>query len=331
MRVKKLFIGALLILGIFTYSVPVSAGEGDWKALYIDYVKQYKEKLSYIGIDEIVEPKFKLVYIDEDNIPELYINGTSTASGDELCTYYNGKISTLHLYNYGLSYIEKRNLLCDSGGRMDVYYDNIYKIENGEFIRLYKGDYGAKYNSDIQWDEVNNKPIYEYYWNGKEVSEEDYNKMLNSVFNKNSAKEAYNATVGLEDIILQISKVESRTNTKLTKPISVILNGRSLNFNVKPYIEKGTTMVPMRAIFEALGANVDYDKYTKKITAQKGDTVIELAAGSNSAVINGKLHTLSVLVANRNGSTMIPLRFVSEALGADVGWNADTKTVTIEY
>lgn len=113
------------------------------------------------------------------------------------------------------------------------------------------------------------------------------------------------------------------------KPITVTLNGNKLTFSENPYIESGTTMVPMRAIFEALGASVDYDTETKTITATKGSTVIKLFANSDTATVNGKEVTLTSPVANKNGTTMVPLRLVSEALGAEVSWDAETKVVTI--
>ena len=58
--------------------------------------------------------------------------------------------------------------------------------------------------------------------------------------------------------------------------ISVVLNGNEISFEQPPYIENGATRVPMRKIFESLGATVDYDADTKTITAKKDNTVIEL-------------------------------------------------------
>lgn len=111
--------------------------------------------------------------------------------------------------------------------------------------------------------------------------------------------------------------------------ISVILNDENLIFDVEPYIENGTTMVPMRKIFEKLGSEVNYEAQTKTITAQKGSTIIELVTNSNIAKINGRQVTLAVPIENKNGTTMVPLRFIAEALGAEVNWDGDTKVITI--
>ncbi len=121
----------------------------------------------------------------------------------------------------------------------------------------------------------------------------------------------------------------SLVNETFKNDISVVLNGNELSFEQPPYIENGTTRVPMRKIFEALGATVDYNASTKTITAKKGDTSVELVAGASSAKINGKQTALSASVTNKNGSTMVPLRFVSEALGAEVAWDGTSRTITI--
>ncbi|MBQ7264605.1 MAG: copper amine oxidase N-terminal domain-containing protein [Firmicutes bacterium] len=113
--------------------------------------------------------------------------------------------------------------------------------------------------------------------------------------------------------------------------IDIVVNGVSLQFDENPYITNSTTMVPMRAIFEALGADVTYDTDTKIITAHKGTAVIKLQTGSDIVYINNVPTKLPIPVENKNGHTMIPLRFVSEALGAEVTWNGESKSVFINY
>ena len=121
----------------------------------------------------------------------------------------------------------------------------------------------------------------------------------------------------------------SLVNEVFENNISVILNGNELSFDQPPYIENGTTRVPMRGIFESIGATVEYDSATKTITARKGSTVIELAIGLSTAKINGKTVTLNASVTNKNGRTMVPLRFVSEAFGAEVAWDGENRVISI--
>lgn len=111
--------------------------------------------------------------------------------------------------------------------------------------------------------------------------------------------------------------------------ISIILNGKPLNFSQAPYMANDTTMVPMRVIFEALGADVNYDSDSQKITATKGDIVVELMLGEKSAKKNGENIALDAAAVTKNGNTMVPLRFVAEALQAQVDWNGSLQIIAI--
>ena len=111
--------------------------------------------------------------------------------------------------------------------------------------------------------------------------------------------------------------------------IKVYLDGQQMSFSVQPRIEYGTTLVPMRAIFEALGADVQYNGYEKKITATKNDTIIILYLNSKTAYVNNTVNILDVPAKAINGVTLVPLRFVSESLNANVDWNGSTQTITI--
>ncbi len=108
----------------------------------------------------------------------------------------------------------------------------------------------------------------------------------------------------------------------------VVLDGRALNFDVPPVVQDGRTLVPMRAVFEALGAQVGWDEATRTVTAAKGGTEIKLTLGG-MAFKNGSPVGLDVPARLVNGRTMVPLRFVSEALGCQVAWDGATRTVAI--
>lgn len=108
----------------------------------------------------------------------------------------------------------------------------------------------------------------------------------------------------------------------------VVLDGRTISFDVPPTIENDRTMVPLRAIFEALGAAVQWDDATQTVTATKAETEIKLVIGGN-AYKNGEPVYLDVPAKLMNDRTMVPLRFVSEAMGCQVYWNDATETVTI--
>lgn len=113
----------------------------------------------------------------------------------------------------------------------------------------------------------------------------------------------------------------------VAQDISVQLDGRTLQFDQPPAMIGGRLMVPLRGIFEALKADVVYDGATRSIQATKGTRVVQLQLGSRTAIIDGKTMFLDVPADTIGGRTMVPLRFVSESLGADVKWDGPSKTV----
>jgi len=111
--------------------------------------------------------------------------------------------------------------------------------------------------------------------------------------------------------------------------ITVIINGQVQSFPQPPVAIDGTTLVPLRGIFEALGAKVEWDGATQTASAVKGDMQVSVQLNNKTGYVNGKAVTLNVAPQAINGSTMVPLRFISESLGAKVEWDGATRTVTI--
>ncbi|MBE0450856.1 MAG: hypothetical protein IBX70_08415 [Clostridia bacterium] len=99
--------------------------------------------------------------------------------------------------------------------------------------------------------------------------------------------------------------------------------------DITPIIEEGRTLVPLRAIFESLEAEVGWDPIDRKVTATKGETTIILYIGNKLASVNGLSVTLDVPPKILNERTLVPLRFVSESFGADVGWDGVNRIVTV--
>ncbi len=112
---------------------------------------------------------------------------------------------------------------------------------------------------------------------------------------------------------------------------SVYINvfGKIIKNDVAPVIVGDRTMLPIRVVAEALGADVDWDAELQKVTITKGDTVIELFIGETTAYVNGNAVQLDAAPFIDNDRTYLPVRFVSEYLGAIVYWDADTRTVTV--
>jgi hypothetical protein len=112
--------------------------------------------------------------------------------------------------------------------------------------------------------------------------------------------------------------------------IGVNVDGRAVVFSgTPPQQVQGRVLVPLRGVLEAMGAYVEYQAATGTILASKGATQIRMRLGDRNAVVNGSNVTLDVPAMSVGGRTMVPLRFVGEALGADVRWNASTQVVDI--
>lgn len=129
---------------------------------------------------------------------------------------------------------------------------------------------------------------------------------------------------------------EKLTSTGISFPLlvlddwmTVVVNGDYMIFEQPPTVVDGTTLVPMRAIFEKLGASVVWRASDRTITAKKGKTTIWLQLGNANAKVGAVARKLEAAPRTVNGSTMVPLRFVSEALGAGVKWDDRLMTITI--
>jgi hypothetical protein len=114
-------------------------------------------------------------------------------------------------------------------------------------------------------------------------------------------------------------------------PLRVVVNGNRINFpDAQPFIdENGRTQVPVRFVSEALGADVGWDGKTKTVTIEQGRNKITLVVGKSDYTVNGKTMEMDTTVLLLEDRTFVPVRFVSEGLGANVEWNASIRTVYI--
>ena len=110
---------------------------------------------------------------------------------------------------------------------------------------------------------------------------------------------------------------------------SVLVNGQRLSLDIPPLLEQGRVLVPMRAIFEAVGASVDWNEQTQTVAGRKGDMEVVLKIGDVNARVSGKKVVLDVPAKIASSRTFVPLRFVGESLGATVDWNAAARQVIV--
>ncbi|MNR17311.1 hypothetical protein D3C85_1339630 [compost metagenome] len=115
----------------------------------------------------------------------------------------------------------------------------------------------------------------------------------------------------------------------ISSQVSVAINGNDQKFEQSPVIVNGSTFTPLRAIFEAMGAKVDYDAATRSVTATKGSTTVKLTLDQSTVYVNGKAIQLEEAARLVNGYTLAPARFVGETFGGSVSWDGTSRTVTI--
>lgn len=122
---------------------------------------------------------------------------------------------------------------------------------------------------------------------------------------------------------------EIKINTS-NNDVKVKISGNTVFFDQNPIIYNDRTMVPMRKIFEELGAAVTWDGNTRTASGKRGDRTVKITVGSNKMYVNSKSITLDTAPIILSERTLVPVRAVAEGLGCDVDWIGDTSTVTIE-
>lgn len=179
---------------------------------------------------------------------------------------------------------------------------------------------------------------------GISIENETLNKIV-SIFVKLLAKNQLTTLLGNIDIIpvghypelclawLDVADETTFTNKDklfvISQGISVTLNGSPILFDQPPVLQNDRTLVPLRAIFEALGATVEWDNSTQTVTSTKDGKTIILIIGSNILYVDGTPITLDVPAQLLNARTLVPVRAVAESFDCNVDWNGSTQTVVI--
>jgi len=136
------------------------------------------------------------------------------------------------------------------------------------------------------------------------------------------------------------AKVASTTVKLQIGKINFTVNGQARTLDSPPIIKNSRTLLPLRAIIEALEGTISWDASEKKVTvtlsSNSGDNVIELWIGKNTVKVNGvdtpiDATNAKVVPEIINGRTMLPLRFISESLGAKVDWNGTAQAITVTW
>lgn len=130
-------------------------------------------------------------------------------------------------------------------------------------------------------------------------------------------------------LVVLVSVYPVVTNAAESAP-KVVINGEVQSYDEDPIVENGRTLVPLRGIFEALGATVDYDSGVELITANYGEREVKMFINERTAYVDDVKVGLEVpSKVTKNYRTLVPIRFIGESLGALVNWDGATNTIQI--
>ncbi len=149
-----------------------------WQEAYLQYLSN--------DSDPQIQSGYTLINIEDSGIPQIVEVGDCEATGCRIVHYGNGKVHVTQLNRLYFTYIPYGNLLCNSEGLMDCYYDLVYRLKDGELTLIASGYYGAEDNSNVQFDD-NGDPIYQYEWEGTPMSRSDYQKELSQTYDSSQA------------------------------------------------------------------------------------------------------------------------------------------------
>ncbi len=157
--------------------------DGEWQKAYVDYLKSNPpEDGSYT---------YALIYVNDDDIPELVIDTGFEAGGCQIMTFHDGATDVLQTSRLYFTYIERGNLLNNCAGHMGYYYDYIYSIEDGKWVDVFSGEYsGFADDGEPEYDEETGRYICtDYMINGKETDEAGYYRELDKVYDSSKQKD----------------------------------------------------------------------------------------------------------------------------------------------
>lgn len=134
---------------------------------------------------------------------------------------------------------------------------------------------------------------------------------------------------GMAAALVEYPKKLAEEAAKEAARIKIRVDGHELIMDVDPEIRNGRTMIPVRVVSEALGADVDWNNATKTVTLTRAGTVITMTLGSTTATVNGKPVEIDAPPYISGTRTLVPIRFVSEFFGQIVSWDNATHTARI--
>lgn len=267
-----------------------------------------------IGYDGVVTVEELSDYLDENEAQDKY---------DEFDTYWEDRERALTVFNDGLveNDVNSSYDYRDINGNNYAFYDNM----NPGWSSGYNLGLMHEIQYDFSYIGAEGGPTYDV---GDEADTYIYTVFSDDV---NCCMERADVRPFDDNGYALMTYKGKQYIVKLKRGFipTVFYDDEKIEFDQIPVIENGRTLVPLRAIFEKIGAEVDWNEADKTVTAQKDDTQISLTIDNTTAVKNGEKIELDVPAKIVNGRTLVPVRFVADCFGVDVDWNGVMQEVIL--
>lgn len=257
----------------------------------------------YYGYLPMVYPQIKLIsyfntrVMSETNDYSLY---TSEALQQ---TYYEVTRQNLYIHDNPLSIGNSYTKLVDE--------EVPARLTLGTYVHLYDTQqYKVEYRVDGVWTALSDKPPFRV------------------TLGLSSGRHDITASVLSSDGLLLLQNTVTVT---ATDEVSIVYNGRLIEGDVPPVVSEGRTLVPLRLIFTAMGAEVSWDPQTRTVVSTLGDRTVRMTVDEKEIERDGEKFVLEVAPTVRNNRTLVPVRAVAESFGAEVRWDSKSRTVQIDF
>ena len=207
------------------------------------------------------------------------------------------------------------------------------RVNGGDWITA--DSYNPKYNLDpifVQF--VSGGLTSAFYRSGEQASldlEQNYYEFRSCFAIGNQAGSPYSNTVSLGRGGNYANGYIRMTVGSKTMNVNGEIRDVDPGYNTAPVIINGRTLVPIRAVVEAMGGNVGWDADVRQVTLNANGIAVAMYIGSANYYVNGQGQTMDTAPVIIGGRTLIPVRFAAEALGCQVNWDPDTREILITY
>lgn len=293
-------IGFLAFSGTALTELDLSHINPEYRSSVFSYCKSLKSVKLNNGIVEIPEAMFRKC----TSLESVYIPNSVT----KICQYAFEDCTSLKEIILPTSLKELESSCFASSGLIEVVIP-----------------YGTKYISSF-W------AAFRYCQNLKSVYIPDTTKMDGNIISGCPNAIIYCTANSKAAEVCKDQKISYLTDNSVNSGITVLYNGTRVSFHSygqNPELLNSRTLVPLRSIFEAMGANVKWDEATSTAVAVRNGIEIKIQIGANEMYKNGKAVSVDVPAMLLNDRTMVPVRVIAEAFGASVEWNGNGNTVLI--